>query len=329
MRKSGARLVEVGTTNRTHVDDYERALERRRPAIILKVHRSNFALSGFVAEASASELAALGARARRARVARSRQRPVDSRSTSTDWPASRRRATRSSAGRVDRDDERRQAARRTAGRESFSARARIIDRIRKNPLTRSYRVDKLTLAALEATLALYREPARAMREIPGARAAHRRLRDAARTRRAAGRGHRRSRASRSSRRRRASAAARSPRRRFRSAALAISDAPAEPSSDACARRRPADRRRASPTGRVILDLRTMFVPTRRSWCARCAPRCGPRSSERHGRSARLSRPRRHDHSRRRLHPRSGRRRAASRRGRGDRSAERAGVPSSS
>jgi L-seryl-tRNA(Ser) seleniumtransferase len=42
----------------------------------------------------------------------------------------------------------------------------VLDRVRKNPLTRSYRVDKLTLAALEATLALYREPARAMRTIP-------------------------------------------------------------------------------------------------------------------------------------------------------------------
>jgi L-seryl-tRNA(Ser) seleniumtransferase len=42
----------------------------------------------------------------------------------------------------------------------------VLDRIRSNPLTRSYRVDKLTLAALEATLSLYREPSRALREIP-------------------------------------------------------------------------------------------------------------------------------------------------------------------
>ena len=44
--------------------------------------------------------------------------------------------------------------------------ARWLDAMRRNPLARSYRVDKLTLAALEATLALYREPARALREIP-------------------------------------------------------------------------------------------------------------------------------------------------------------------
>ena len=44
--------------------------------------------------------------------------------------------------------------------------AAFLDRVRGNPLTRSYRVDKLTLAALEATLALYRDPERALREIP-------------------------------------------------------------------------------------------------------------------------------------------------------------------
>jgi L-seryl-tRNA(Ser) seleniumtransferase len=59
LARAGARLVEVGTTNRTHVDDYRRALGRRT-ALLLKVHRSNFAQSGFVAEVELPELAALG-----------------------------------------------------------------------------------------------------------------------------------------------------------------------------------------------------------------------------------------------------------------------------
>ncbi|MFI5227805.1 MAG: L-seryl-tRNA(Sec) selenium transferase, partial [Gemmatimonadales bacterium] len=58
MGKSGARLVEVGTTNRTHLDDYRRALGAETRAIV-KVHRSNFEQSGFVAAATAAELAAL------------------------------------------------------------------------------------------------------------------------------------------------------------------------------------------------------------------------------------------------------------------------------
>jgi L-seryl-tRNA(Ser) seleniumtransferase len=59
LARAGARLVEVGTTNRTHLDDYRGALGRRT-ALLLKVHRSNFAQSGFVAEVELAELAALG-----------------------------------------------------------------------------------------------------------------------------------------------------------------------------------------------------------------------------------------------------------------------------
>ena len=55
MRKSGARLQEIGTTNRTHVDDYRRALGPSTAAI-LKVHRGNFAMEGFVAETTVREL---------------------------------------------------------------------------------------------------------------------------------------------------------------------------------------------------------------------------------------------------------------------------------
>jgi L-seryl-tRNA(Ser) seleniumtransferase len=59
MRKSGAGLVEVGTTNRTHLEDYVRAIGERT-ALLLKVHTSNFRILGFTAEASLKELIALG-----------------------------------------------------------------------------------------------------------------------------------------------------------------------------------------------------------------------------------------------------------------------------
>ena len=56
MEKSGATLVEVGTTNRTHLRDYERALEKHRDDVgaILRVHRSNFRIEGFTAPAASS-----------------------------------------------------------------------------------------------------------------------------------------------------------------------------------------------------------------------------------------------------------------------------------
>jgi L-seryl-tRNA(Ser) seleniumtransferase len=163
MRKSGARLVEVGTTNRTHPDDYERAIGAETGAI-LKVHRSNFALTGFVAEASIASLSALGA---------PRGVPVvhdlgsglliSLAEYGLAGEPTAREALRAGASIVTMSGDKL-----LGGPQAgiiLGARA-VLDRIRKNPLTRSYRVDKLTLAALEATLALYREPARAIREIP-------------------------------------------------------------------------------------------------------------------------------------------------------------------
>jgi L-seryl-tRNA(Ser) seleniumtransferase len=163
MRKSGTRLVEVGTTNRTHADDYERAVGAETGAI-LKVHRSNFALTGFVAEASVASLAALGA---------PRGIPVihdlgsglliSLAEYGLAGEPTAREALRAGASIVTMSGDKL-----LGGPQAgiiLGARA-VLDRVRKNPLTRSYRVDKLTLAALEATLALYREPARAMRTIP-------------------------------------------------------------------------------------------------------------------------------------------------------------------
>ena len=165
MAKSGARLVEVGTTNRTHLDDYLKAIGDDT-GIVAKVHRSNFAVAGFVAEASAAELGTLSA---------NRRIPLlhdlgSGLLTTLDEFGLRGEPTAAEAvraagplGLVTMSGDKLlggpQAGVILGSRDA-------IERVKRNPLTRSYRVDKLTLAALEATLALYRDPARAMREIP-------------------------------------------------------------------------------------------------------------------------------------------------------------------
>jgi L-seryl-tRNA(Ser) seleniumtransferase len=163
MEKSGARLVEVGTTNRTHLDDYRRALTAES-GIVVKVHRSNFAIAGYVAEASAAELASF-ARERGLPLLHDlgsglliplHQLGLSGEPTAAD-------AIRSGATIVTMS-----ADKLLGGPQAgliLGPRA-LLERIRKNPLTRSYRVDKLTLAALEATLALYRDPQIALREVP-------------------------------------------------------------------------------------------------------------------------------------------------------------------
>ncbi|HVX39679.1 MAG TPA: L-seryl-tRNA(Sec) selenium transferase [Gemmatimonadaceae bacterium] len=163
MEKSGARLVEVGTTNRTHLEDYRRALTAET-GVLLKVHRSNFAVEGFVAEASAAELAALASERGLSLLHDLGSGLLISLADAglTGEPTARD-ALRAGASVVTMSGDKL-----LGGPQAgiiLGTRA-LIERARKNPLTRSYRVDKLTLAALEATLALYRDPARAMREIP-------------------------------------------------------------------------------------------------------------------------------------------------------------------
>ena len=165
MAKSGARLVEVGTTNRTNVDDYRRALGGET-GVIVKVHRSNFALSGFVAEASSAELGALAAEARVAMLHDLGSGLL----VSLDQFGLAGEPTASDAIRLGGPNVivTMSGDKLLGGPQAgliLGSRSRL-DAIRKNPLTRSYRVDKLTLAALEATLSLYRDPAIAMQEIP-------------------------------------------------------------------------------------------------------------------------------------------------------------------
>jgi L-seryl-tRNA(Ser) seleniumtransferase len=163
MERSGARLVEVGTTNRTHLDDYRRAVGAETGAIV-KVHRSNFELSGFVAEVSAADLSQLAVE---------RKLPflydlgsglmmsladygLTGEPTAADAIAAGASLVTMSGDKL------------LGGPQAglLLGKRELLDRVRTNPLTRAFRVDKLTLAALEATLALYREPDRARAEIP-------------------------------------------------------------------------------------------------------------------------------------------------------------------
>ena len=163
MERSGARLVEVGATNRTHRADYDGAFGANTGAV-MKVHRSNFAMEGFVAEVDARTLAGL-ARERSVPFIHDLGSglliPLDGLGLTGEPTAGD--AVRAGASLVTMSGDKLlggpQAGMIVGGGD-------VVRRLRDNPLVRALRVDKLTLAALEATLALYREPQRALRDIP-------------------------------------------------------------------------------------------------------------------------------------------------------------------
>ena len=163
MAKSGATLVEVGTTNRTHLTDYEEAVGESTGAIV-KVHRSNFELRGFVSEVALSTLAPL---------ARTHAIPLlfdfgSGLLVSLDEYGLRGEPTARDAVRDGATLVLMSGDKLLGGPQAgiILGDASAIAACRMNPLARAVRVDKLTLAALEATLALYREPTRAVREVP-------------------------------------------------------------------------------------------------------------------------------------------------------------------
>ena len=163
MAKSGARLVEVGTTNRTHTDDYRRALSTRTGALV-SVHRSNFTLEGFVASVPVRDLVPIAAEG---------GVPLlhdfgsglllDLSPWGLTGEPSARDAVKAGASLVMMSGDKM-----LGGPQAgiIVGKADLIGALRRNPLARALRVDKLTLAALEATLALYRDPAHAVTAIP-------------------------------------------------------------------------------------------------------------------------------------------------------------------
>ena len=163
MAKSGARLVEVGTTNRTHLSDYASAIGPRTGAIV-KVHRSNFTVDGFVSEVGTADLSALCGEHQIPLLhdlGSGLLWPLDSLGLSGEPTA--RDVIREGATLVVMSGDKL-----LGGPQAgiICGRADVIAALAKNPLTRALRVDKLTLSALQATLILHQDESTALREVP-------------------------------------------------------------------------------------------------------------------------------------------------------------------
>ena len=158
LTRSGARLVEVGTTNRTRVADYERAIGPET-AVILRVHQANFRVVGFTEQPELGHLAEVAHRA---------GLPLVDDLGSGALSAIGDESTAAASLAAGADLVCFSGDKLLGGPQAgiLVGRADLIERLRRHPLQRALRADKLTLAALEGTLALALDPERARREIP-------------------------------------------------------------------------------------------------------------------------------------------------------------------
>jgi L-seryl-tRNA(Ser) seleniumtransferase len=163
MKRSGALLREVGTTNRTHFNDYQEAIGPET-ALLLKVHTSNFRVMGFTSEVSLQDLVQLG---------KEYQLPVvDDLGSGCLIDLTRygleKEPTVQEMIKTGVDAVTISGDKLLGGPQAgiILGKKKFLDLLKINPLTRALRIDKLTLAALESTLLLYFDEKKAMEEIP-------------------------------------------------------------------------------------------------------------------------------------------------------------------
>jgi L-seryl-tRNA(Ser) seleniumtransferase len=163
MERSGARLREVGATNRTHAADYSEAIGSQTGAL-LKVHPSNFIMDGYTSEVAVGELAAIAAAAAVPLIHDvGSGLLIDPDRIGLHSEPTPQQSLRAGADLVTMSGDKLMGGPQCG---IILGGAHLIGRLRDNPLCRALRVDKLTLAALAATLVLYLDAERAVREIP-------------------------------------------------------------------------------------------------------------------------------------------------------------------
>ena len=164
LERAGAFLVEVGSTNRTRLSDYEDSIEKGEVAAILKVHRSNFRITGFTEDTTLASLADL---------ANEEGIPLlhdlgSGLFITADALALPAEPLASDSLNMGADLVAVSGDKLLGGPQAgiILGNSELINSLRKNPLCRALRVDKVTLAGLEATLQLYRDPGQALESIP-------------------------------------------------------------------------------------------------------------------------------------------------------------------